>query len=786
VEETFWLEKYNIQLIQADADEFLNQLKETWISQNHSVLSFEARKSKEYLQADEATRFPRFAESFYQVRPADCTGTSNAKLFFRGSEPSWADIRDKVAPRRDAYWTLLETLFPELGEPNLPTSLYLVTGAAGTGKTTLIHSIAYDLANEFDLPVLVHIPGTPLDARFLGSLVNNEHLQRIIVIVHHAAEYIRPLERFVDEVKQKSLPVTIFLEERKNQWNVASSATRSRLAPATFELSALSQDEINNILAALTKYNALGKLTDSAHSYQVEHFTALAHKELLVGLRELTSEASFDDIIRDEFNMIPSEVGKNAYVYVAALGQMDLAIRYETLVNILALRYDQLGTEVFRPTEGVLISGEVTGNSRHNAGFRLTTRYPVIASIIFAMVAPDDDAKFDIFNNILTQMDQGFHEDRVLLSAIVRRRELVDTLASHEKRRAFYDRLAAILPNDPYVFQHRSILERDLYNPRLAVEYARKASRLESSNPAFLNTLGIALEFAARYDNDPLRRHALLSEASKIFDDGIRRNPTDPCGYIGKVYIMRQSIEREQDSLKKSILQADALSLLEDAYEATSESSVVVNQLALQRKQLGTPEEAIDVLKIALARDPINTRLRDLWIRLEVGRKRLDEALRIAEEGTTYDPTSWRFQRHIARIKKDSGGSIEAVKGHYEAAIRHHKGDVSLMIELGAYLFMNGMYTNARVLFSEARDLPISSFEKQKIREWWKDMQENELIFQGKVSSIRGLTAYAISIPGNFEVFFWRSRSNLSDLREGDPIGFKVGFNAYGSVAHIL
>ncbi len=462
VEEIFWRERYNIQLIQADADVFLNDIKDTWISQNHFILPFETRKSREYLQVDQVTNFPKFAESFYQVRPLDCTGPSDAKLFFRGAEPSWGDIREGIAPHRDAYWPLLETLFPELGEPNLPPSLYLVTGAAGTGKTTLIHSIAYDLANEFGLPVLVHIPGTPLDSHFLGALINDQDPKRIIIVVHHAAEYIRALEPFIAEAKQKSLPLTIILEERRNQWTVATTTTRSRLTSAVFELGALSQNEIDVILNALTKYDALGKLTGSPRDYQVEHFTALAQKELLVALRELTSEASFDDIIRDEYNKIPSETAKHAYVYVAALGQLDLAIRYETLIHLLELRYDQLGTEIFQPTEGVLISGEVSGSSRHNAGFRLTTRHPVIASIIFDMAAPDDDSKFDILNRLLTQLDPGYHEDQILLNAIVRRRELVDTFVSYEKRRALYERLATILPDDPYVLQHRSILEREL------------------------------------------------------------------------------------------------------------------------------------------------------------------------------------------------------------------------------------------------------------------------------------------------------------------------------------
>ena len=79
------------------------------------------------------------------------------------------------------------------------------------------------------------------------------------------------------------------------------------------------------------------------------------------------------------------------------------------------------------------------------------------------------------------------------------------------------ERLATILPDNPYVLQHRSILERDLDNPKLAIEFARRALRLEPNNPALQNTLGLALESAAQSEDDPLRRKAFLSEATKLF-----------------------------------------------------------------------------------------------------------------------------------------------------------------------------------------------------------------------------------------------------------------------------
>jgi Flp pilus assembly protein TadD len=785
VEETFWREKYNIQLLDTTSDEFLELIKESWISQSYSVIPFEDRKASSYLQVDRATKFPKIAESFYQIIPAACTGESQPELFFRGAEPTWSDIRAEVAPYRDAYWALYDAIFPELNDPTLPPSVFLVTGAAGNGKTTLIYSLAYSLANEFDLPVFLHISSTPFDSKLIAPIVDDKNLKRIVIFVRHAGEMIRSLERFVVDAKQKRLPVTLILEERKNQWANTHSLTRSKLLPAEFDLGALSPKEIDDILTALAKFNLLGKLTGSSRDYQVQHFTALAHKELLVALRELTTEGTFDNIIKDEFEKVPSEKAQRAYVYVSALGQLDLALRYETLVHLLDLRYDQLQREVFVPTEGVLISGEESGSSRHNAGFRLRARHPIIASIIFAAVAPDDDSKFSVVNDLLTHLDPGFPEDRRLLQEIVRRRELVNTFASDEKRRAIYERLAVILPENPYVFQHRSILEKELENAELAVKFARRAVKMKPDDSMLKNTLGLALEYAARSTRDAVPKEALLSEADRLFSRGIEEDPSNPYEYIGKVNIIKHKLQDEPDPERRAILQANMLSFLQEAYEATDMSPIIAGELATHREALGSQAEAISVLRAGLKKRPGDVRLRDLWIRFELENGNLEQALAIAVDGALLNPTSWRIQRHIARIKRSLGENPEAIKGHYEAAIRHNKGDISLMVELGAYLFTKGMTFEAKQVFAEVQDLSITGHERSQIREMWKDEKGLEVVFSGKVKNLKGAVGFAIAIPENFEAKFWRTSSRLSDLRENEPVKFKVGFSAHGAMAQI-
>ena len=239
-------------------------------------------------------------------------------------------------------------------------------------------------------------------------------------------------------------------------------ALGKRLKYAEIALKALSDNEIDQILASLEKYNCLDKLAGTPFEYRKSHFKELADKVLLVALRELTSRSSFDEIVKNEYDQVPTDLARHAYIYVSVLGQIGLSLRYEHLIRILDLRYDQLGSEVFKATDGVLIQGEAVGGSRHAAGFRLSTRHPIIASIVFATAAPTDSAKFKVINDIITQLDPGYIEDSRLLEEMVRHKEIVNTLESPDIRRAVYDRLEDVLPSNPYVLQHRSILEREL------------------------------------------------------------------------------------------------------------------------------------------------------------------------------------------------------------------------------------------------------------------------------------------------------------------------------------
>jgi len=785
-EAAYWKDKYNIQLLDCPAEEFLQDLCATWEGSAYTVTPLEKRALYQLVAVDELTAFPKVAECYYRVLASRCTGTARPAAFFKGAEATWADIRDDVAPPRQAMWDILEAMLDELTDAALPASAYLVSGHAGTGKSTVLRQLAFLLARDFDMPVLVHMSGTPLNAEHLRQVAEANDGKRVVVVVHGGADVCEELAEFVVVARRQRLPVTLLIEERTNQWNTAVARCRTSFSPEVYELGPLSPDEIDAILDALAKHGALGVLEGCDRAAQVAHFAAVADKELLVALREITTGTTFDRIVIDEYNRIPSDLGREAYEYVAAVGQVDLYIRYSNLVHLLGCGWQTLARAVLPQTEGVLLSSDLVGRSRHTMGYKLRVRHPVIASIVFDAAAPTDQSRYDILASIIRTLDPGFAEDRQLLDELVRRRELVRVFSHPDYKRALYDRLAEALPGNAYVAQHRSILERELGNGIAALASARESVRLKPGNWAIKNTLGFALASAASTEMEDNKKKAMLLEARRIFEEEVASSDKSGFGYLGLAHLMRQEYEVERDPDRKESLQVEALSLLETARGELDDPSAVEREYGRLKNELGERDAAIAALRSALARDPTNTRVRDLFVGFLAEAGRVGEALGVAREGLTYAPMDWRLHRHIARLLDRQGGPAATVRENYEASIRYNRSNIDLVVELGAFLFRRSEFADAAECFRRANVLARTSPEKNRVRCWWEDGSGKKRVFAGVVSKIKGAMATARAIPENFEANFWRQYGLNASLTEGESIEFNVGFNTHGARADVF
>jgi hypothetical protein len=195
-----------------------------------------------------------------------------------------------------------------------------------------------------------------------------------------------------------------------------------------------------------------------------------------------------------------------------------------------------------------------------------------------------------------------------------------------------------------------------------------------------------------------------------------------------------------------------------------------------------------DVGKLAIGSFGVWTgdaRLRDLLIRFVHDSGDSPQTLAIAVEGAKLDPTNWGLQRWLAPLRKEGAENVNAAKGHHEAAIRHHKGDVGLMVEHAAYLFMKLLLPEAKLAFEALKDLSISTQERRQIRERWKQEDGTPMMFTGRIQRYTGARGTILAIPDNFEAFFWRIEG-AGSAREGEIVRFTVSFSAQGAEAKLL
>jgi len=775
----YWKDKYNVQLIDADASEFLAMLADT----HDAYIPGVAKKASVAILGDEGIySFQTVGGSFQLLSPEACVGSSNPKRFFSGGKYSWTDARDKIAPRRDEYWSLMEHLFADISDPTSIASYYLVDGAAGTGKTALCRMLAYDIASDFEVQVLLHVPGAPLDPSVLGALIDINRPARLVVFAKDGASIISEIDTFMSEVKRLKWPVSLVVEERRNEWLSALSRGKHS-QPLEIALGSVSGDEIEGILDALERHDCLGKLKGLDRRHQQEHFASVAFKDLLVALREITSDQGFDEIVRDEYNSIPSELARKAYLYVSAVGQANLPLRYEHLIRLTGVTHQDLSKTILEPTDQILIETESVGNGKVSSGYALRTRHPIIASVIFNSAAPDDEDKYSVLREIVDLLDPGYPEDRRLLEQFARQHEIVGMLSDPDKPRAIFEAIAKKLPGRAFVLQQRSVLERHLGSPERAVSYAQQALKIEPGNMSIKNTLGFALEHCARNTYDPLKRQGYLREARKAFNECKERDPTNAFNFLGIANVMRTEAE-QLPAADRALAFAELLGFLEEASLETGNSEIIAKALAEEQKRAGDPKEALRVVSDALVKQEGDTHLRILHVRLLQSAGMLQDALQSGLIGLRHDPNSWRLNWVVAKILRKTGGQIPAIRGHYDAACRHKGRELDLLVEYGGYLFEIGSRSKADEIFNLAQKSSTDGGARRKYRAFWKTQGGSaDAVFDGRVKHKAGAMLTVMAIPANFEV---QALQTDAVLRVGDSCRFTVAFDAYGAKGRLL
>src|SRR4030042_2373573 len=241
-------------------------------------------------------------------------------------------------------------------------------------------------------------------------------------------------------------------------------------------------------------------------------------------MREATEGKDFDKIIEDEYENIPSEIGKQAYLYICALHRLGVSVRAGLIRRITGVPFEDFTEKLLKPCEKVIIDetdeklGELYYRSRH----------PHIAEIVCKFALRDTQKIANFYLDILDKMDIGYTSDMYSFRQLVRADEIIDAMPSIEHRRLFYNKALKLAAQEPYVYQQYGIMELRHKNLNESEVLFRTACKLDQNNNAYNHSYARLLFQKSMLSSSPAQKERLFTESQKALREIIAQWPFNP------------------------------------------------------------------------------------------------------------------------------------------------------------------------------------------------------------------------------------------------------------------
>ena len=142
--------------------------------------------------------------------------------------------------------------------------------------------------------------------------------RRCVVMFDNAEIALGRMAEIVAETRLLAFPPILMLASRTNDYEQRASGLQSATDVDEWVVPHdLTTDEIVGILDTLGNHQLLGVLQGMSQKDRIGTFESLANRQLLVAMREATSGTGFDNIIRDEFDTLPTLESKVLYLCTA-------------------------------------------------------------------------------------------------------------------------------------------------------------------------------------------------------------------------------------------------------------------------------------------------------------------------------------------------------------------------------------------------------------------------------------------------------------------------------------
>ena len=255
---------------------------------------------------------------------------SPIRHFYRGFKPTWKDILDRVpAELKNTKKIYAELL--ELSKKKDGVNLYCIFGSAGSGKTTLLKQLALKFS-EINIPCY-----------FIESI--NANISSLIVELEkkNKGRYFIFLDRIADSAQiigeviyeNRINKGVIIGAESKSIWKHRGQEYFSQESYMKTDISLIDKNDAVHILNKVERFGFWTQLGRLNHKQRLDELINKSRKQLLIGLMETTMGEGYNQIIKNDFDKIPSNSHKALLVLIGIATYQRVDAHESTLTRAL-------------------------------------------------------------------------------------------------------------------------------------------------------------------------------------------------------------------------------------------------------------------------------------------------------------------------------------------------------------------------------------------------------------------------------------------------------------------
>mgnify|MGYP001806199693 CR=1 FL=1 len=719
------------------------------------------------------TATSRLLNAWEYVNQADFSIDPNTDAFLKGDRPNWGVIGKGQNFERDIERPIVDALLDFATQPNPRAQGRLLLGPAGYGTTTLLMAIAAWYAREDAGSIFLLKPeAQPIlgDIEFAISISATPP----IFVIDNGSEHHFFLGDTVAQLRSADKAACFLVGSRLNEWR----QVRSGWNVPEFIIDPLSDDEIDRLIDALSRLNALGRLADVSPELRHAVVKNKNQQELLVTMREVTEGQAFDSIIESEFHNIKDSVAKDAYGLVCGISRVRATVRDGVIADALDMQVHELYNLIDSGLVGIVVP-EVLDESRDIDGLR--ARHQIIADIVWERCLHSLDRE-SVLTRLLDKLNLTFGPDAKAFRFLTQDSDAVGSLRSFEARISFFERAIRKDPDNPYIRQQFALMLRRENKLDLALSQIERAIKMDSRKRVLHHTKGLILgQLAAETTSREVARR-WLAQAEGAFTHALSMNDRDEYSYQSLANLYLDWAKRTTDENESALYLTKAQEALSNGFDKGRELEYLYVLESKIQDHIGNTPGQLNALRRALEDSPSSANVRYILGNALRRAGEVDESREVLHDGLIQHPGDPRLALAYALTLLTLGREVAECAAVLGLAKVRGLRDPAFTAAFSGLLVLGGDEGEAQDVRDQAAQRGFSSTDRRRTYFVPGDYS-SEVVLNGSVVRVSQIFAF-VQVAGMGDFFLPPAKFREHRIRVGDALVFEPAFSVRGPVVH--